>query len=100
MKNLITITLIASGMMLLAAMPAASQAPCAPIERMLAMLAEKYGEQVILHGRINGTVSMRFTASRSGSWSAIIVKNGVACLRMSGERLRPGPDPQEQGEPS
>ncbi len=100
MKNLIAMILIASVLTVLPAGHAASQSPCAPVERMLKLLAEKYDERVVLHGMINGDVSMRFTASRNGSWSAIIVKDGIACLRMSGEKLKPGPDPEEAGQPS
>lgn len=77
-----------------------AQNMCAPLPQMLKFLSEAHGEVVMFHGDIQNGLSMRFAASPGGSWTALIVKDDIACMRLSGTELTPGPVLEETGDPS
>lgn len=79
-------TLILSAMLLSLLSPAAAQSPCGPPNEIMAYLQEKYGEQPVMTGEINEKVGLLVTASKTGTWTIIVVQGGIACIKASGTK--------------
>ncbi|WP_395451216.1 hypothetical protein ACHMW7_16320 [Aminobacter sp. UC22_36] len=64
--------------------PADAQQMCAPEAAALKDLQKRFGEFVIMRGKIpDGEVII--TRSNDGSWSVVVVQKAMACLTMGGK---------------
>lgn len=77
-----------AALLLLAGAPAVSAASpqCGPVDQVLTLLAEKYGEQMIGEGQgPNGVRLLLFVHPEGDTWTTVVViPDGTACLVASG----------------
>lgn len=86
----------------LAAGQAAAQARqnCAPRDRVIAFLAERYGEGLQAMG-LSGSAVMELYANRAtGTWTLVATgPEGIACLVASGQAFEPHGEVAKMGVP-
>jgi hypothetical protein len=65
----------------------AQTAQCAPVDQMLTLLADKYGEQLIGEGQgPNGFKLLMFAHPEGDTWTVVgVIPGGQACFIASGE---------------
>lgn len=84
------------GVFLLLALPAHAQQPCAPIEALAKMLEAEYRETLVGQGSQDRGLALHIYAAPHGSWTAILVREGVGCVVATGEEWKPAP-PKARG---
>jgi len=79
------------GIFLLVAFPAHAQRPCAPLEALAKVLEAEYKETLVGQGENEQGMALHIYAAPHGTWTAIIVRQGVGCVVATGERWTPAP---------
>lgn len=76
--------------------PAAAQQPmiCHPLAEFEAALADKYRERLVGSGVRDDGIEVRVYAAPDGSWTLLLVRQGVGCAVSVGEAWTPLPRPQ------
>ena len=78
---------------MLSASPVAAQQPmiCHPIAEFEAALKREYAEEQVGAGVRDDGIELRIYAAPSGSWTALLVRQGVGCAVSVGDAWRPAP---------
>jgi len=76
---------------------AAAQQPmvCRPLAEFEATLADKYRERLVGSGVRDDGIEVRIYAAPDGSWTLLLVRQGVGCAVSVGEAWTPLPRPQQ-----
>ena len=79
--------IVIASALLLSAQPANAQQVCAPHEKAVLQLEEKFDEQVVGRGLTpNGKAMFEVFVSESGSWTVLVSEpSGRSCVVASGE---------------
>ena len=88
--------LIAAALAGLSAPALAQQAPavCHPITDFERVLAREYQERLIGSGTRDDGIEVRIYAAPSGSWTVLLVRQGVGCAVSVGDAWAPLPRPE------
>lgn len=83
---MIAFLVVISGLILADDARAQTALQCAPLDQMLTLLADKYGEQLIGEGQgPNGTRLLTFAHPEGDTWTVVgVIPNGQACFIASG----------------
>lgn len=86
MRVLLMILLIAAALLLATFAADAQQQPCAPLKDVQKELSGKYGEHPAWVGIDNRGPVMMTMNPTTGTWSIIVLRNGLACFLGAGDR--------------